>query len=194
MNTQVVTLIPQKAPGNDIGDETEQSDDGASTRAPSSSVPSAQTTPETGPINPPVDIEADVISMVAEEASNETIDLSDVLVEVFGNGQRHTIGADDDPDDMEPDEGPRLVVPLRVLQLLAADARRRRRTREDMDPNDEDGEDENEDNREEEDMFPEFLGGAGAGRASDDDEMPDVEEESEAEVDEDADISDTAML
>jgi len=96
------------------GEDTEQSDDGVSTAAPSSAATalSHMTTPETGPSLPPADIE--------------------VLFEVFGNGQRHAIGTEDDPDDMEPDDGPRLAVPLRVLQLLAADARRRRRTRQDL--------------------------------------------------------------
>lgn len=109
------------------GEDAEQSDDGGSTAAPSSAATASHlTTPETGPSLPPADIE--------EPTSSEPLEqqLGEVLFEVFGNGQRHAIGTEDDPDDMEPDDGPRLAVPLRVLQLLAADARRRRRTRQDL--------------------------------------------------------------
>mmetsp|Transcript_71975 Transcript_71975/g.166642 ORF Transcript_71975/g.166642 Transcript_71975/m.166642 type:complete len:554 (+) Transcript_71975:89-1750(+) len=126
-----VESVPKKArKSHDQCDDAEPpSDDGESTRAPSSVVPSVHTTPESGPCQPPIDIEADEGSMVAEEPFGEPIERGeDVCFEVFGNGQRHTIGAEDDPDDMEPDDGHRLV-PLRMLQLLAEDARRRRSRR-----------------------------------------------------------------
>lgn len=69
------------------------------------------------------------------------------LIEVFDNGIRHTIGARGDPDDVDVvmhQVDSRLAVPLRVLQLLARDARR---PRQDVDEDighaedDEEGED-----------------------------------------------------
>lgn len=63
----------------------------------------------------------------SEPGRRHTIGGSRALVEVFGNGQRHMIGAGGDPDDMEEEETPpQLAVSLRVLQLLTADAGRRR--------------------------------------------------------------------
>mmetsp|Transcript_26696 Transcript_26696/g.83183 ORF Transcript_26696/g.83183 Transcript_26696/m.83183 type:complete len:534 (+) Transcript_26696:94-1695(+) len=181
---------------HDAGEDAE-SDDAASTRAPSSAVPSVQTTPESGPSRPPADIEG--------EQSADAIDLGDVCFEVFGNGQRHAIGADHDPDDyMEPDDGHRLVVPLRVLQFLAEDARRRRRRRHEMDEEDEDvDEEEDEDAVEDEggneEMLPEQMGDDASVHAHDqdgqdqDEEMQDAED-SETETEDELEGADMAML
>mmetsp|Transcript_908 Transcript_908/g.880 ORF Transcript_908/g.880 Transcript_908/m.880 type:complete len:600 (-) Transcript_908:113-1912(-) len=142
-----------KSGGSDAENDTDLSDDGGSTRAPSSGQSSAQTTPESGPSAPPSGVEADEteIGVSTEEAS--ALDLDDVLFEVFSNGQRHAIGADGDPDDMEPDEPFRLVVPLHVLQLLAADNRHRRmrEAAENYPGGDEGDEDEEEAESEDED-------------------------------------------
>lgn len=78
---------------------SEMSDDDISTCAPSS-----QTTPVAGPDAAPAAIHED------------TLDLDTVLFEVFGNGHRHVIGAEGDPDDL-PDEGPHY--PMQVLNILA---------------------------------------------------------------------------
>uniref|UniRef100_A0A7S4W878 Protein-L-isoaspartate O-methyltransferase n=1 Tax=Alexandrium monilatum TaxID=311494 RepID=A0A7S4W878_9DINO len=194
------TAAPHKKAcrGRDAQDDAE-SDDACSTRAPSSAVPSVQTTPESGPSRPPAGIEVD-----EEEQSNDALDLGDVCFEVFGDGQRHAIGADHDPDDaMEPDEGHRLV-PLRVLQLLAEDARRRRRRRR-QDRRDEEeeeaqGEDEDEDVAEDEDENEEMLqeeraddAGSGAVDQDQDDDMQDAED-SETEAEEEAEAADVPML
>jgi len=111
-------------------------DDGASTRAPSSRPSSVQTTPDSGPSQPPVDI-------LMQESSDWPWDSENTLIEVWSNGQRHAIGADGDPDDLWPDADSRMSVPLRVLQLLAEEAatrRQRRRRREEEDEEDEDEE------------------------------------------------------
>jgi protein-L-isoaspartate(D-aspartate) O-methyltransferase len=94
------------------------SDDGLSTVAPSSAgASSTQTTPESGPSSPPNKLEADDReSMALEDAAPEPE--SDVIFEVFSNGQRHAIGARGDPDDAEPDEPMRLAVPMHMLQML----------------------------------------------------------------------------
>jgi len=84
--------------------EEELSDDGGSTRAPS-----AQTTPQFGPGQPPTGMDRD-----------EPIEAGSVLFEVYGNGQRHAIGAEGDPDDYDMGDRDRQVLPLQVLQLLRA--------------------------------------------------------------------------
>merc|ERR1719356_903944 len=68
--------------------------------------------------------------------------LRGTLFEVFDNGQRHAIGMQGDPDDMDTDfDGPRLAVPIRLVQqMLAATMRRRRRARPDADSEDSDEE------------------------------------------------------
>lgn len=121
------------------------------------------------------------------DGPNAASDSGGLLFEVFGNGHRHAIGAGEDPDDMEPEVGGlRTVVPLRVLELLAADARRRRR-REERDDHDEavhdleSGAEELEDN-EEVVMAEADLG------SDDDDEMMADAEEMEAEFDDDEEI------
>lgn len=126
----------------------DDSDDGASTRAPSSAASSAQVTPETEPSQPPADIVAEMGTISAGEPA---MDLDDTfspqpgtLFEVFDNGQRHAIGMQGDPDDMDTDfdfDGPRLAVPSRMVQqMLAATMRRRRRARPDVDSEDSDEE------------------------------------------------------
>jgi len=62
----------------------------------------------------------------------QPLELPDVLFEVFSNGQRHAIGTRGDPDDMEPDEPLRLMVPLHVLQMLVRDTHNRRWEREEL--------------------------------------------------------------
>jgi len=52
----------------------------------------------------------------------------DVLFEVWSNGRRYAIGREGDPDDADHDQ--RMAVPLRVLQLLANEARSRQRRRQ----------------------------------------------------------------
>jgi len=195
----------KKGKGHD-GEDAEQSDgaastrasDAASTRASSSAIPSAQSTPETGPSQPPADIEVDEGAMEAAEepSSDPPLELGDVCFEIFGNGQRHAIGAEDDPDDMEPDEG---LVPLRVLQLLAVnaersqDARRRRRRRQDAAR--EELEDRVEDDNEEMTQADngEDVGFHALDQEQDDDDMRDAEE-SETDIDEEVEVSDVAML
>lgn len=120
----LTALPPSCKSGGSDGENEDLSDDGGSTHAPSSGVSSVQTTPESGPSAPPTRIEADEMAIAQGEAS--PLDLDDVLFEVFSNGQRHAIGAGGDPDDVEPDEPLRLVVPFQVLQLLAQDNRHRR--------------------------------------------------------------------
>lgn len=125
----LLTALPPafcKSGGSDGENDTDLSDDGGSTRAPSSGLSSAQTTPESGPSAPPSGVEADETEIGTSAEEDSALDLDDVLFEVFSNGQRHAIGADGDPDDMEQNEPFRLVVPLHVLQLLAADNRHRR--------------------------------------------------------------------
>lgn len=70
------------------------------------------------------------------------ISVEDVLFEVFSNGQRHAIGARNDPDDVDPDEPLRLMVPLHVLQLLARDTHNRRWERQQLDHAGNDGDEE----------------------------------------------------
>eukprot|EP00931_Biecheleriopsis_adriatica_P004992 TRINITY_DN106570_c0_g1_i1.p1 TRINITY_DN106570_c0_g1~~TRINITY_DN106570_c0_g1_i1.p1 ORF type:complete len:540 (+),score=124.11 TRINITY_DN106570_c0_g1_i1:206-1825(+) len=122
------------------GEELEDGfNDGASTRAPSSGASSAQTTPDRGPSQPPVD--------VVPQADATTLSFSeDTLFEVWSNGQRHAIGAEGDPDDLEPDRGHRMAVPHRVLQLLAEEAtrRQRRRRRDDEEPEEEEDDQDDE--------------------------------------------------
>jgi len=102
----------------------DESEDGASTRAPSSGYPSTQTTPETRPSQPP------------QEVASLQQEFSETLFEVWGNGQRHAIGTEGDPDDAEPQRIHHAAVPLRVLQLLADEARSRRQREEDEDSED----------------------------------------------------------
>ncbi|CAE7835364.1 PCMTD2 [Symbiodinium sp. CCMP2592] len=99
--------------------DEEGSEDSASTRAPSS-----QSTPDRGPSHPPLDM----WSLSNPEAVDEFGD--DVLVEVWSNGQRHAIGVEGDPDDADHERDQRMAVPLRVLQLLAEEARTRQRRRQ----------------------------------------------------------------
>jgi len=131
-----LTLPPSMCTAEQKGEDGEDgSNDGASTRAPSSRPSSVHTTPESGPSQPPVDI-------LMQEPSDFTWDGENTLFEVWSNGLRHAIGADGDPDDFRPDADSRMAVPLRVLQLLAEEAatrRQRRRRRE------EDEEDDRED-------------------------------------------------
>ncbi|CAK0859696.1 unnamed protein product [Prorocentrum cordatum] len=121
----------------------DDSDDGASTRAPSSAASSAQVTPETEPSQPPAHI---VAQMDPISAGEPAMDLDGALspprgtlFEVFDNGQRHAIGMQGDPDDMDTDfESPRLAVPIRLVQqVLAATMRRRRRARPEFDSEEE---------------------------------------------------------
>jgi len=137
LSVDLTALTPACKAGED-SDSAEGDDDGRSTRAPSSGISSANTTPETGPSQPPLgelspgDVEMDM--GVGAAPTQDSADASSgLLFEVFGDGHRHAIGAGEDPDDMEPDAGLHTVVPLRVLELLAEDARRRRRRREDDD-------------------------------------------------------------
>eukprot|EP00927_Polykrikos_kofoidii_P057110 TRINITY_DN5121_c0_g1_i1.p1 TRINITY_DN5121_c0_g1~~TRINITY_DN5121_c0_g1_i1.p1 ORF type:complete len:624 (+),score=120.36 TRINITY_DN5121_c0_g1_i1:207-1874(+) len=128
----------------DLAGKDRSHDEDASTCAPSST----QTTPESlrpSVLTPEMDMPvlpldelsplADSDAMVEDEAnSGEVGSEGSALIEVFGNGQRHTIGAAGDPDDVMIEQThPRLAVSLRVLQLLTADTRRlRRRTWQDM--------------------------------------------------------------
>jgi len=134
------------------GCDGERSDDEASTRAPSTST-SAHTTPEAGPSRSPLDIEAMDVDESEDRSGQGASPPPGRLVEVFGDGQRHVIGTDEDPDEMRPDEGRRLVVPLRVLQMLAEDMQRRRRTRRELEEDDSGPEalDEDEDEVEDDD-------------------------------------------
>lgn len=160
----------------------DESDDGASTRAPSSapsSAPSPGTTPDSGPTRPPPEMAAAVGAMESALPPRALPPRTpDVLFEVFGNGQRHAIGVDEDPDDVEPDEGPRMVVPSRVLQLLAADTRRLRRNRAEMEQNEDVDVDADEED----------------GDASDQDDEMLNPDENELDVDDNYDASDVAML
>lgn len=209
-------------------DCVEQSDsEGGSTCAPSSSAPSSNATPQSArPRRPPLELEnsLDGDASLGGESLGEpsaplrrhTVASGRELVEVFGNGQRHTIGAGGDPDDMEADEAPqRLAVPLRVLQLLASDTRMlRRRPWQEMEPDeDTEEEDAHDEDLEEEsyamDMERDQDGAeweAGVDRDADMADMPEVpampeiadmadgeEEEFEVDVDEDVDISDAAI-
>jgi protein-L-isoaspartate(D-aspartate) O-methyltransferase len=114
-------------------DEEERSDDGASTRSPSSWHPSssssgfssAQSTPEAGPSTSPAGVEVSEFGSIREEDS-PPIDPEDVLFEVFSNGRRHSIGAEDDPDDAEPEDARRFVNPMNMLQLLERATHHRR--------------------------------------------------------------------
>lgn len=127
----------------------EQSDDDMSTAAVTSAdASSTAATPESGPIDPPGDLESMQGSPTREPAPAPQFDemSGDTLFEVFGDGQRHAIGGADDPDDRQLEDPPGLVVPLHVLQLLLANARGRRV----MDDSDEDGADSEEGDGEEE--------------------------------------------
>lgn len=125
-----------KSCSDEEGDE--RWDDKASTRPPSSCIASAQSTPESGPSLPPADFAPMDVDLIEESG--------ELLFEVFPNGIRHAIGTQGDPDDgghAEEPVNPRLVMPLRVLQMLAEEARTRRRQRswEDVDEVLEDEED-----------------------------------------------------
>ncbi|CAJ1436714.1 unnamed protein product [Effrenium voratum] len=98
--------------------EEEESEDSASTRAPSS-----QNTPDSGPSQPPVDMRS-----ISDQMSTDDYG-EDVLFEVWSNGQRYAIGREGDPDDADQHHH-RMAVPLRVLQLLAEEARTRQRRRQ----------------------------------------------------------------
>jgi len=103
-------LFEEKAHCKAIGVETEVdcdvSEDGGSTR-----VPSTVTSPESGLSQSPPQFEEE-----------EPLDLGgSLLFEVFGNGRRHAIGSEDDPDDMFSIE-PRHGLPVQMLQFLAAAA------------------------------------------------------------------------
>jgi len=132
-----ITLPAACKTSDDAADDAEQSDDGASTRAPSSAAASSlQTTPESRPSTSP-SLGVSASGMAVDETGGQ-LEFGDALVEVFGNGQRHTIGAPDDPDDIENEDTPRVMSGLRMLQLLAANARRRRRSRQDRRDDDDD--------------------------------------------------------
>jgi len=79
-------------------------------------------------------------SPLEAEADQDPLELDDVLFEVLGNGQRHVIGAEDDPDDVDIDEGHQSPLHLQVLHLLAmaaharAEAEAAAREEEDVDP------------------------------------------------------------
>jgi len=139
--------------------------DGGSTRAPS-----AQTTPESGPGQPPIDLDME-----------EPLNLGNVLVEVFGNGMQHAIGTDGDPDDVHPNLSSRTVLPLQVLQLLAAaswqphGSRRRRADDDDDDDDDDDADDDDGDDDDDDD---------------DDEDDDNSEQEDGDDMDEDVDNQD----
>eukprot|EP00435_Cladocopium_sp_Y103_P038952 s1141_g10.t1 len=78
-------------------------------------------TPESGPSQPPMEM-----SSIANQMSEYYGE--DVLFEVWSNGRRYAIGREGDPDDADHDQ--RMAVPLRVLQLLANEARSRQRRRQ----------------------------------------------------------------
>mmetsp|Transcript_38833 Transcript_38833/g.100385 ORF Transcript_38833/g.100385 Transcript_38833/m.100385 type:complete len:569 (+) Transcript_38833:147-1853(+) len=184
MSTTPVALLRRKATveailgasgdGMDVCDpDSDHSDDGdGSTRASSAGGGRSQeATPQTGPSAAPADIEAE-----DESSSRASLDLGDALYELFPDGRRHALGAEGDPDDETQPQ-----VPIRVLQMIAADAQRRRRRRRwhDLDPGDEeeDDDDEEQEDRGEEEEEAEMEELEGAESASDNDhEMMDVEE------------------
>lgn len=149
--------------------EDDLSDDGGSTHAPSSSTSSVQATPDNGPSSPPMGPEL-------SESPNMSTRLVDeeVPFEVFGDGLRHTIGAQNDPDDMVADDY-RLMVPLDMFQLMhgAAWHRRWAEHRDAIDEDDDDGQhDEDEEVEEDEDYFD---------VTDEDDEMDEDEEQPDVE-------------
>lgn len=114
------TATPSEAPSSLVlpvqcGKDEEGSDSGSTT------APSSQNTPESGPSQPPMEMSS--ISNQMSEYYGE-----DVLFEVWSNGRRYAIGREGDPDDADHDQ--RMAVPLRVLQLLANEARSRQRRRQ----------------------------------------------------------------
>jgi hypothetical protein len=114
------------------------------------------------------------------------------LFEVFDNGQRHAIGMQGDPDDMDMDfDGPRLAVPIRLVQqMLAATMRRRRRARPDADSEEEMDEPEaprREDSDDEDMADTERFEATGMEAADSDAEMA-AAEDPEAEEEEDDDL------
>lgn len=119
--------LPERVKCSGDVEEDLSDDGGGSTQAPSSGVSSTQTTPMSGPSSYPqtCGVEVDEMQSIAME-EDPPISVEDVLFEVFSNGQRHAIGARNDPDDVDPDEPLRLMVPLHVLQLLARDTHNRR--------------------------------------------------------------------
>mmetsp|Transcript_5288 Transcript_5288/g.15052 ORF Transcript_5288/g.15052 Transcript_5288/m.15052 type:complete len:539 (-) Transcript_5288:349-1965(-) len=110
---------PRKVPRTDPGDDFCL--DAASTAAPSTANSSSlNTTPDSHASDPP--------ELFAPFQDARTVGSPSfgggVLFEVYENGSTHAIGAQDDPDDQDPDDGPGLMVPLHVLQLLALNTMR----------------------------------------------------------------------
>lgn len=112
--------LPQAACTEQAEESDEKSDEERSTQSTSMGSPSNR--PTVSPDDMPLD-------SAEPGPDSDPIEDSGTLFEVFGNGQRHAIGANGDPDEIDPNEGPRFVVPLRVLQLIAQEARSRRRRR-----------------------------------------------------------------
>eukprot|EP00403_Amphidinium_massartii_P008821 CAMPEP_0178419868 /NCGR_PEP_ID=MMETSP0689_2-20121128/25833_1 /TAXON_ID=160604 /ORGANISM="Amphidinium massartii, Strain CS-259" /LENGTH=592 /DNA_ID=CAMNT_0020041321 /DNA_START=17 /DNA_END=1792 /DNA_ORIENTATION=+ len=121
---------PSKADGEQPLEDMSDAE-GRSTRAPSSGIPSTETTPESRPTASPLLQPTDINEMEADEQADsedmpaaadpgeEEDEDEDVLFEVFDNGQRHAIGTEGDPDDIEPDDGA-MHVPIHLFQLLEA--------------------------------------------------------------------------
>jgi len=84
--------------------------------------------------------------MALEDAAPEHE--SDVIFEVFSNGQRHAIGARGDPDDAEPDEPMRLPVPMHMLQMLRQRVPRWHLEEREIHFGDQDDDDQDDDNDE----------------------------------------------
>jgi len=153
---------PCKKKARDIDSDSEGrgrlDSEAASTRAPSS----AQTTPASGPSASPELSSPDQEIDMGGAAEDLERKRPSALVEVYMiNGRRHVIGAGLDPDDME-DDGPRMVVPFHVLQILAQNnaerrhqLRRQREVEQDEDGHfEESDEDDGEEDEDEEDRDP----------------------------------------
>lgn len=148
----------QDASCDDAADDN-SCDDGRSTGMPPSSASSSasssrQSTPQAGPSQPPSDLQADVADGALLPAAEDQPNAGEELVEVFGNGQRHTIGADGDPDDVL-ETAAQIVVPLRVLRFHPTTrARRRRRRQRESDDEDWPEPEQEEEEEEEEERAP----------------------------------------
>jgi len=118
------------------------------------------------------------------------ISVEDVLFEVFSNGQRHAIGTRNDPDDVDPDEPLRLMVPLHVLQLLARDTHHRRLERLQLQRAGNDGDDEDDDGDHDDDQDDD-----GDGDAEDEPEYGSFQDADEmvVENEEDHDLHEVVM-
>eukprot|EP00442_Polarella_glacialis_P003499 CAMPEP_0115121756 /NCGR_PEP_ID=MMETSP0227-20121206/46426_1 /TAXON_ID=89957 /ORGANISM="Polarella glacialis, Strain CCMP 1383" /LENGTH=548 /DNA_ID=CAMNT_0002523577 /DNA_START=174 /DNA_END=1820 /DNA_ORIENTATION=+ len=123
-------LASPSAKGKAGSDSEDSSEDGVSTRASS-----AQTAPASGPSQDPHAVAGSMPDIGFGSSASHNFK-ADVLFEVWGNGLRHAIGAEGDPDDYDSEPAPRMAMPLRVMQLLAEEARsrhQRRRREEDED-------------------------------------------------------------